>query len=148
VIVFSQVLPGLSFFLSRQVRSTAWKSLLEIGPSLKIPVCLYTRVTSCSADLCLWFSSYYCYAVHCLYGLHQSCSETLLSRASTIIIHFNLFVWLFLLGYTIILSCIVILWLYYPYCIASENLLNTSCSIDYSEVLSAWKPRGKSSLRE
>lgn len=46
---FSEVLPALSCFLSRQVRSAAWKAQLEIGPSLKIPVCLFTRVKEVKA---------------------------------------------------------------------------------------------------
>lgn len=47
---FSEVLPALSYFLSRQVRSAAWKAQLEIGPSLKIPVCLFTRVYDFTSD--------------------------------------------------------------------------------------------------
>jgi len=39
-----EALHALSHFQSRQVRSTAWKCNLEIGSSLTIPICLYTRV--------------------------------------------------------------------------------------------------------
>ncbi|KAL5013237.1 hypothetical protein ScPMuIL_007507 [Solemya velum] len=40
---FSEALPVLSYFQSRQVRPTAWKCQMEIG-SMKIPVCGYVKV--------------------------------------------------------------------------------------------------------
>ncbi|WAR17053.1 XRCC5-like protein [Mya arenaria] len=41
---FSEALPALSYFQSRQVRPTAWKCPLEIGPELKIPINGYVKV--------------------------------------------------------------------------------------------------------
>ncbi|KAK7458656.1 hypothetical protein BaRGS_00039108, partial [Batillaria attramentaria] len=41
---FSEALPALSFFQSRQVRPTAWKVQMEIGPDLRIPVNGYIKV--------------------------------------------------------------------------------------------------------
>lgn len=41
---FSEALPALSYFQSRQVRPTAWKAQLEIGADLKIPVNGYIKV--------------------------------------------------------------------------------------------------------
>ncbi|XP_074656219.1 X-ray repair cross-complementing protein 5-like isoform X2 [Tubulanus polymorphus] len=42
---FSEALPALSFFQTRQVKQTAWKCQLDIAGQLKIPVCAYTKVT-------------------------------------------------------------------------------------------------------
>lgn len=41
---FSEALPALSYFQSRQVRPTAWKCQLEIGPHLKIPINGFIKV--------------------------------------------------------------------------------------------------------
>ncbi|XP_076456340.1 X-ray repair cross-complementing protein 5-like [Babylonia areolata] len=41
---FNEALPALSYFQSRQVRPTAWKCVLEIGPNLKIPINGYIKV--------------------------------------------------------------------------------------------------------
>ncbi|XP_064596853.1 X-ray repair cross-complementing protein 5-like [Liolophura sinensis] len=41
---FNEALPALSYFQARQVRPTAWKCNLEIGPNLKIPICGYIKV--------------------------------------------------------------------------------------------------------
>lgn len=41
---FSEALPALSYFQSRQVRPTAWKCIMEIGPNLKIPINGYIKV--------------------------------------------------------------------------------------------------------
>ncbi|KAL4218077.1 X-ray repair cross-complementing protein 5 [Mactra antiquata] len=41
---FSEALPALSYFQSRQVRPTAWKCPLEIGNDLKIPINGYVKV--------------------------------------------------------------------------------------------------------
>ncbi|KAL3890820.1 hypothetical protein ACJMK2_003097 [Sinanodonta woodiana] len=40
---FSEALPALSYFQTRQIRQTAWKCQLEIG-SMQIPICGYTKV--------------------------------------------------------------------------------------------------------
>ncbi|KAK7091978.1 hypothetical protein V1264_009592 [Littorina saxatilis] len=41
---FNEALPALSYFQSRQVRPTAWKCLLEVGPNLKIPINGYIKM--------------------------------------------------------------------------------------------------------
>ncbi|XP_053382453.1 X-ray repair cross-complementing protein 5-like [Mercenaria mercenaria] len=41
---FSEALPALAYFQSRQVRPTAWKCPLEIGPDLKIPINGYVKL--------------------------------------------------------------------------------------------------------
>ncbi|CAC5383189.1 XRCC5 [Mytilus coruscus] len=41
---FSEALPALSYFQTRQIRQTAWKCQLEITSNLKIPVCSYVKV--------------------------------------------------------------------------------------------------------
>ena len=46
---FEEALPALSHFQSKQVQSTAWNCLLEIGSQLKIPISLYTRVKEAKA---------------------------------------------------------------------------------------------------
>ena len=55
----SEALPALSFFQSRQVRPTAWKCGLEIGPDFKIPINGFIKVSiyySCfSAHDCFLF---------------------------------------------------------------------------------------------
>ncbi|XP_041361958.1 X-ray repair cross-complementing protein 5-like [Gigantopelta aegis] len=41
---FSEALPALSYFQTRQVRPTAWKCQLQIGPDLKIPINGYAKI--------------------------------------------------------------------------------------------------------
>lgn len=47
---FSEALPALSYFQSRQVKSAAWKCQLEIGSDLHIPICLYARVKEAKSN--------------------------------------------------------------------------------------------------
>ncbi|XP_064652857.1 X-ray repair cross-complementing protein 5-like isoform X2 [Lineus longissimus] len=42
---FGEALPALSYFQAKAVKQTAWKCTLDIGADLRIPICMYTRVT-------------------------------------------------------------------------------------------------------
>ncbi|ELU08335.1 hypothetical protein CAPTEDRAFT_163248 [Capitella teleta] len=46
---FREALAALSNYLSRQVRSTAWRCNMEIGSELKIPINLFTRIKEAKA---------------------------------------------------------------------------------------------------
>ena len=41
---FSEALPALSFFQSRQVKQTAWKCSMEIGSDMKVPINLFSKI--------------------------------------------------------------------------------------------------------
>ncbi|XP_071110687.1 X-ray repair cross-complementing protein 5-like [Haliotis cracherodii] len=41
---FSEALPALSYFTARQVRPTAWKCTMDIGPDLRIPINFYGKI--------------------------------------------------------------------------------------------------------
>ncbi|XP_060075599.1 X-ray repair cross-complementing protein 5-like isoform X2 [Ylistrum balloti] len=41
---FSEALPALSYFQSRQIKQTAWKCQLEITSGIRIPICSYAKL--------------------------------------------------------------------------------------------------------